>query len=173
MSVAMLRAIMEGQSGLPPRWFWNAISNGHFLNFVAAWYREARDVAPRAPLSLSIWVHELVDAEQYSSHMVGRLRPNSSCGACRPALGNPLGRFHIFRQVASNLESMGVVALGASAMRQWVYIILELAPYSRNRCLIPGGRGVVRIALLMLARVSRVHARCALGHRDTVRAVPR
>ena len=64
MNVAMLRAMMEGQIGLPPRWFWNAISNGHCLNLFAAWYSEARDVAPRAPLSLSIWVHELVAAEQ-------------------------------------------------------------------------------------------------------------
>ena len=105
--------------------------------------------------------------------MVGMLRSNSSCDACRPALGNPLGRFNIFRQVAYILESMEVMALGNSAMRQWVYIILELAPYRSSLCLILGGRGVKRIALLMLARVSRVSARCALGHRDAVRAVPR
>ena len=105
--------------------------------------------------------------------MVGWLRPNSSCSTCRPALGNPLGMFHIFRQVAFYLESMVVMALGESAIRQWVCIILELASYSSNRCLILGGRGVDRIALLMLARVSRDHARCALGHRDVVRAVPR
>jgi hypothetical protein len=105
--------------------------------------------------------------------MVGRLRPNSSRGACRPSLGNPLGRFHIFRQVASNLESMEIMALGESAIRQWVCIILELAPYSSNRCLIPDGRGVERIALLMLAKVSEVHAMCALGQRDAERVVPR
>jgi len=64
MSVAISRAIMEGQIGLPPRWLWNAISRGHCLNFFAAWYREARAVAPRIPLSLSIWVHELVAVEQ-------------------------------------------------------------------------------------------------------------
>ena len=64
MSVAMLRAIMEGQTGLPSQWFWNAISNGHCLSLFVAWYREARDVAPRTPLSLSIWVRELVVAEQ-------------------------------------------------------------------------------------------------------------
>ena len=29
------------------------------------------------------------------------------------------------------------------------------------------------IALLMLARVSRVHVRCALGHRCVARAVPK
>ena len=97
--------------------------------------------------------------------MVERLRSNASCGACRPALGNPSGRFHIFRQVASNLESIEVMALDDSAMRQWVCIILQMAPYSSFRCLMLAGRGFERIALLMLARVSRVHARCtcALG----------
>jgi hypothetical protein len=65
------------------------------------------------------------------------------------------------------------MTFGDSAIRQCVCIILELAPYSSKRRLIPGGRGVERIALLMLARMSRVHARRALGHRDAVRAVPR
>ena len=105
--------------------------------------------------------------------MVGRLRHNSSCGACRPALGNPLGRFHIFRQVDFNLESMAVMTLGDSAIRQWVCIIFELAPYSSNCCLVHGGRCVERITLLMLAKVSKVHARCALGHSYAVRAGPR
>ena len=49
----------------------------------------------------------------------------------------------------------------------------ELAPYSSNRCLMSSERGVERIALLMLAKVSKVHARFALGHGDAVRAVPR
>ena len=75
--------------------------------------------------------------------------------------------------MASNLESTEVMALGESAIRQWVCITLQLAPYSSNHCLIFGGRGVERIALLMLARVSRVHTRCALGHKDAVMAVPR
>ena len=101
------------------------------------------------------------------------MRLDSSCGACRPALRNPLGRFHLFRQVAPNLESMEVMALGQSVIRQWVCIILDLAPYRNNRCLMPDGRDVERIALLMLAKVSEVHARCALGHRDAVRAVSR
>jgi hypothetical protein len=87
--------------------------------------------------------------------------------------GKSHGKVPYFRQVASNLESMEVIALGDSAMRQLVCIILELAPYRSSLCLIRGGRCVERIALLMLARVSRVHARCALGHRDAVRAVPR
>jgi hypothetical protein len=73
--------------------------------------------------------------------MVGRLRPSSSCGACNPALGKPLGRRHNFRQVASSRESMEVIAVGERAMRQRVCIILELAPYRRRRCLIFGGRG--------------------------------
>jgi hypothetical protein len=104
---------------------------------------------------------------------MGRLRPNSVCGACRPALGNPFGRFQILRQVASSLESIEVMALGESAIRQCVCMILELAPYRSNRCLMPGGRGVERIALLMLASVSSVHFRCALGYRDDVRVVPK
>jgi len=78
-----------------------------------------------------------------------------------------------FRQVASSLESMEVMALGERVIRQCACIIFELAPYRSNRCLIPSGRGVERIALLMLARVSIVHVRCALGQRDDVRAVPR
>ena len=65
------------------------------------------------------------------------------------------------------------MALGESATRPCVCIILELAPYMSPRWLIPGGRVVERIALLMLIRVSRDHTRCAIGHRDAVRAVPR
>ena len=50
---------------------------------------------------------------------------------------------------------------------------LELAP-CRSMCyFIPGGRGVERTALLMLARVSCGHVRCSFGHRYAVRAVPR
>jgi hypothetical protein len=65
----------------------------------------------------------VTDAE-LSSHMVARLRPSSSCGACSPALGKPLGRRQILRQVASSEESMDVVAAGERAMRQCVCIIL-------------------------------------------------
>ena len=36
-----------------------------------------------------------------------------------------------------------------------------------------GGRSVERIALLMSEKVPRVHMRCAFGHNDAVRAVPR
>ena len=36
-----------------------------------------------------------------------------------------------------------------------------------------GGRSVERTALLVLERVSRVHARGAVGHSDAVRAVQR
>ena len=78
---------------------------------------------PRAPWSLIMLVQEFVAVAQYSSHMVGRLRPSSSCGAWRPALGNPLGRRHILRQVASSEESMEVIAAGERAMRQCVCII--------------------------------------------------
>ncbi len=34
------------------------------LNLVAAWVREARVVVPRAPWSLRMCVHELMDVEQ-------------------------------------------------------------------------------------------------------------
>ena len=105
--------------------------------------------------------------------MVGRFSPSSSCGACRPALGKPLGSFQILRHVASSLESIVVIAVGESAMRQCVCMILELAPYRRRRCFIPGGRGVARTALLIVAKVSVVHLRCAFGLREAVRAVPK
>jgi hypothetical protein len=62
--VVMLRAITEGQIGRPPRWEWKASSNGQCLNLVAACVSEARAVAPRAPWSLRMLVHELVVAAQ-------------------------------------------------------------------------------------------------------------
>ena len=68
---------------------------------------------------------------------------------------------------------MEFIAVGERVMRQCVCMLLELAPYKRRRCLIFGGRGVVSIALLMVARTSSVHLRCALGQRDVVSAVPR
>ena len=105
---------------------------------MAAWVSEARAVAPRAPWSMRLLVYELVAAAQYSSHIVGRLKPSSSCGAFNPALGKPLGRHQIFRQVASSRESMEVIAVGERAMRQCVCIILEMAPYRRRRCLMFG-----------------------------------
>jgi hypothetical protein len=62
--VAMLRAMTDGQSGLPPRWEWNASSNGQCWNLLAACASEARAVAPRAPWSLSMFVQEFVAAAQ-------------------------------------------------------------------------------------------------------------
>ena len=44
-----------------------------------------------------------------------------------------------FRQVASSLESMEVMALGERAIMQYVCIVLELAPYRSKRYLMPGG----------------------------------
>jgi len=44
ISVAMLRAMMEGQSGVPPFWAWNASSSGQFFYSVADCVREARVV---------------------------------------------------------------------------------------------------------------------------------
>ena len=52
-------------------------------------------------------------------------------------------------------------------------MILEFVPYNNRRCFMPGGRGVESAALLMFERVINVHARCALGHSDAVRAVPK
>ena len=64
ISVAMLRAMMEGQSGVPPLWAWKASSSGQFFYLVAAWVREARDVVPRAPWSSRMCVHEFMAAAQ-------------------------------------------------------------------------------------------------------------
>ena len=85
---------------------------------------------------------------------------------------NPLGRFQILRQVSSILDSLEAMTVCDNVIKQCVCMILELAPYRSKRCFMHGGRGVERTALLMLERVSRVHVRYALGHSDTVRAVP-
>jgi len=93
--------------------------------------------------------------------MVGRLRPNSSCGAWRPALGNPLESFQISRQVASIIaESIEAMAVGDNVIKQCVCMILQLAPHISKCCFMPYGRGVARTELLMLERVSAVHLRC-------------
>ena len=60
-----------------------------------------------------------------------------------------------------------------TAIKQCMCMTLEMASYRNKRCFMPGGRGVERTSLLMLERVSRVHVRCALGHSDTARAMPR
>ena len=77
------------------------------------------------------------------------------------------------RQVASIVESIESMTVGDNAIKQCVCLILELSPYTSSRGFMCGGRGVVITALLMLNRVSIVHVRCALGHIDAVRAVPR
>ena len=130
-------------------------------------------MVPRALWSLRMCVYEFMAAAQQPSQMVGRFSPNSSCGACRPALGKPLVSVHILQHVASRLESIVVIDVGESAIRQCVCMILELAPYKRRHCFTPGGRGVVRTALLIVDKVSIVHLRCAFGLREAVRAVPR
>ena len=68
-----------------------------------------------------------------------------------------MGSFLIFRHVASSLKSMVVIAAIDSVIKQCVCMILELAPYKRRRCFIPGGRGVDRIVLLMIDKVAIVH----------------
>ncbi len=60
--------------------------------------------------------------------MVGILSPNSSWDACRLALGNPFGRFHILRQAAYIVEPIEVMALGDNTTRLCICTILELAP---------------------------------------------
>ncbi len=105
--------------------------------------------------------------------MVGRFIPISSCGACMPAMGKPLGSCQYFRYVASSLESMDVIATGDSAIRQCVCVMLEMAPHRRRRCFIPYGRWVYRTASPMADSVTVVHARYAFGQREAVRAVPR
>ena len=62
--VAMLRAITDGQIGLPPRCEWKASSNGQCWNLWAACAREALAVDPRAPWSLRMLVQEFVAAAQ-------------------------------------------------------------------------------------------------------------
>ncbi len=77
------------------------------------------------------------------------------------------------RQVASSEKYMEVIAAGERAMRQYVCIILELAPYRRRRCLMFEGKEVVSTALLMVAMTSSAPLRWDLGQRDDVSAVPR
>ncbi len=74
--------------------------------------------------------------------------------------------------MASTLESIVVLDAGESAIRQCVCMFLALTPYKRRRCFTPGGKGVVRIALLIVDKVSIVNLRCGFGLRKAVRAVP-
>ncbi len=75
---------------------------GHCRNFVDAIWREALAVAPRAPPSLMIYVHERVAAPQKSSHIERMLRPRSTRRACNPALGKVGGRFQICMDMLSS-----------------------------------------------------------------------
>ena len=84
-----------------------------------------------------------------------------------------MGSFQILRDVASSLESIVVIDAGESAIRHCVCMILEFVPYKRRRCFTPGGRGVARTALSIVAKVPIVHLRCAFGLREAVWAVPR
>jgi hypothetical protein len=72
--------------------------------------------------------------------MVGRLRPDSSRGAWRPALGNHLERFQILRQVANIVESIEATAVSNNAIKQCACLILELAPCRRSVVLYLAGR---------------------------------
>ena len=128
MRVAILRAMMEGQSGDPSLRVWKASSSGQYWNWADAVDSDARDIAPRAPWSLRRMVQERMAAEQKSSHTVGRLRPHSDWGACSPARGKAFGRRQILRQADSSVEYIVEMSLGERAMRQWVCIILEEVP---------------------------------------------
>ena len=88
-------------------------------------------------------------------------------------LWESLGRFHILWPIASIAESMGAMAVGDVVIKQCMCKISELAPYKSTCCCMRGGRGVEIISLLMLERVSRFRVRCALGHSDAMRAVPK
>ncbi len=90
-----------------------------------------------------------------------------------PALGKPLRSFQILRQVASKKESTAIIDAGERAIRQWVCIILELAPYRRRRCLMFAGNGVLSTALLIGDITPSLHWRWALGLSDVVSGVPR
>ncbi len=57
--VATFLPITDGNVARP-LCVWKASSSGQCLNFVAACVYEARAVAPRAPSSLSSWVHERI-----------------------------------------------------------------------------------------------------------------
>jgi hypothetical protein len=92
-----LRAMTEGHRDLLPLCVWKASSSNQYWNLTAAWVREARAVAPGAPLSLRMLDQDLVATGHKSSHMVGKLCPSSSCGACSPALRKSLGRGPILR----------------------------------------------------------------------------
>ena len=75
--------------------------------------------------------------------------------------------------MAWSLVLIVVIDARESAIRQCVCMILELAPYKRRRCFTPGGRGVARTTLLIVAKVSIVYVRYSFRLREAVRAVPR
>jgi len=88
--------------------------------------------------------------------MVGRFRSDLSGDACKPVMGKPLGSFHILRYVVSSLESMYVMVVCDSVIRQCKCTFLKMSPYRTRRCFIPGERGVDCTASLMLYTVFRV-----------------
>ena len=58
-SVSTFLPMTDGQVARP-FWAWNASSRGQFLNFPVACLREALAVAPSAPSSFRVWVHDLI-----------------------------------------------------------------------------------------------------------------
>ncbi len=130
-------------------------------------------VTPRAPSSFRICVHERSADPQQSSQTDGIFSPTSSREACRPAVGNEVGRFHISLDMDSSTASTSLIEGGERAMRQCVWVIFECAPYKRRRCFICGGRGVVLSALPIRVSCVFFQWRCSAGERDAVRDVPR
>jgi hypothetical protein len=95
---------------------------------------------PRSDRSSSVVLQDRGDIESY---LLG--------GACSPARGKVLGRCQLFLDVPSRMESTSAIAVRESAMRQWVWSILECAPYSRRRGLICDGSGTRLTALQMVS----------------------
>jgi len=131
----MFLATIEVQSGDLPVREWKANSRSHCRNLEAVPCREALAMVPRAPSSLRICVHERSADPQKSSHIDGMLRPISSTGACSLALGEEVGRPHIFLESFAMRESTAFKARGDNATRQCVCAILECAQLRRRRCL--------------------------------------
>ena len=62
-SVATFLPMTDGQVACP-LWVWNASSSGQFLNFSTVCLREAVTMAPSAPSSFRIWVHDHIAEPQ-------------------------------------------------------------------------------------------------------------
>ena len=123
-------------------------------------------MTPSAPLSFRIWIYERIAVPQCSSQIMGMLRPNSSGGPWRAALGKLLGRCQIFLVMHSSMESISAMAERDMTIRQWMGFIFECTPYSKRRCLMSKGSGALLTALQMSSSGCMVPRMCASGQRD-------